>query len=223
MDSIINNFTIDYDAVILAAGDFPQHLLPIKILKQAKNLFVCDGALADLLKLEITPTAIIGDGDSISNALKERFSAIYHQVEEQEENDLTKATRYALAHIGREKDSLLRPRICYIGATGKREDHTLGNIALMMYYYQALGIAPIMVTDYGYFYAVEGKHTFFSLPKQQVSVFNCSCTSLKSVGLKWDLYPMKQLWQGTLNEALGDCFTINGNGSYLVYQTFEKK
>ena len=54
MNDIINNFPIYYDAVILAAGDFPQHSLPIKILRQAKKLFVCDGALANLLKLNKT-------------------------------------------------------------------------------------------------------------------------------------------------------------------------
>lgn len=223
MNDIINNFPIYYDAVILAAGDFPQHSLPIKILRQAKKLFVCDGALANLLKLNITPTAIIGDGDSINNTLKQRFSDIYHQIEEQEENDLTKATRYALAHIDKELIGKQLPRFCYIGATGKREDHTIGNISLMMYYYKELGIIPTMITDYGYFHTSNGEHTFSSLPKQQVSVFNCSCTSLESEGLKWDIYPMKQFWQGTLNEALANSFTINGNGFYLVYQTFAQK
>ena len=133
MNNIINNFPLEYDAVILAAGDFPHHLLPIKILKQAKNLFVCDGALQNLLDLEIIPTAIIGDGDSLNDTLKQQFNDIYHQVNEQEENDLTKATRYAIAHIDKQINNSKRPRFCYIGATGKREDHTLGNISLMVH------------------------------------------------------------------------------------------
>ena len=223
MNAIINNFPLEYDAVILAAGNFPHHLLPIKILKQAKLLFVCDGALASLLDLDITPTAIIGDGDSLSPQLKEQYKAIYHHVPEQEENDLTKATRFAIATLQKEKTTKQRYHICYIGATGKREDHTMGNIALLSFYQQQLNISPTMVTDHGYFTATEGEHHFAAMPRQQVSIFNFSCQSLTSEGLKWSIFPMQQLWQGTLNEALSNSFTIQGDGSYLVYQTFEGK
>lgn len=223
MNNIINNFPLEYDAVILAAGDFPHHLLPIKILKQAKNLFVCDGALQNLLDLEIIPTAIIGDGDSLNDTLKQQFKDIYHQVNEQEENDLTKATRYAIAHIDKQINNSKRPRFCYIGATGKREDHTLGNISLMVHYYESLGIVPTMVTDYGWFTVGNGRKTFVSMPRQQVSIFNFGCESLTSEALRYPLYPVKEWWQGTLNEALADYFTIEGNGRYLVYQTFDVK
>lgn len=212
-----------YDAVILAAGEFPTHVLPIRILKHAKLLFVCDGALADLLELGITPTAVIGDGDSLSPSLKEQFKDIYHQVDEQESNDLTKATHYALEHLRQTAADTLRPRICYLGASGKREDHTLANIALMMHYFDTLGIQPTMATDYGWFTPACGNATFRSFAGQQVSIFNFSCKELSSNGLKWNIYPFGHLWQGTLNEALGKSFTIRSDGEYLVYRTYQGK
>ena len=42
-----------FNSVILAAGDFPTHVLPLRILRTTDNLIVCDGALKDLLEYDI--------------------------------------------------------------------------------------------------------------------------------------------------------------------------
>ena len=208
-----------FSAVILAAGDFPTHVLPLHILRTAENLIVCDGALEDLLEYDIEPTAVVGDGDSLSEELKQRYAHIYHPISEQEFNDLTKATLFARSHLKMDASTHTRPRFCYLGATGKREDHTLGNISLMLYYYRQLAIDPVMITDYGYFVAASGTMRFDSFPGQQVSIFNATCKELTSNGLKWDIYPFSELWQGTLNEALSNEFTIQADGDYLIYRT----
>ena len=208
-----------FSAAILAAGDFPNHVLPLRILRTAKNLIVCDGALEELLDYEIAPTAVVGDGDSLSEELKQRYAHIYHPISEQEFNDLTKATLFARSHLKMDASTHTRPRFCYLGATGKREDHTLGNISLMLYYYRQLAIDPVMITDYGYFVAASGSMRFASYPGQQVSIFNATCKELSSSGLKWDIYPFSELWQGTLNEALSSEFTVHADGDYLLYRT----
>lgn len=211
------------DAVILANGDYPTHSIPARLLHETTPLYCCDCAGEKALqdpKLEIA--AVVGDGDSLPPRLQERIGGRFIHIEEQEDNDLTKATRYAMAHFS---PSLLdsRPTILYLGATGKREDHTLGNISLMMRYHKEMNLKPVMATDYGWFVPVTGDACFESFQGQQVSLFNLSCTELTGTGLKWDPYATTQLWQGTLNEALGDLFTIKANGDYLVYRTFEKK
>ena len=210
---------VSFSAVILAAGDFPNHVLPLRILRTTKNLIVCDGALEELLEYEIEPTALVGDGDSLSEELKQRYAHIYHPISEQEFNDLTKATLFARSHLKMDESTHTRPRFCYLGATGKREDHTLGNISLMLYYYRQLSIAPLMLTDYGWFVPASGTNTFSSFAGQQVSIFNASCKELSSEGLKWDIYPFSEIWQGTLNEALSTSFTIHADGDYLIYRT----
>jgi len=189
------------------------------ILRTAENLIVCDGALEDLLEYDIEPTAVVGDGDSLSEELKQRYAHIYHPISEQEFNDLTKATLFARSHLKMDASTHTRPRFCYLGATGKREDHTLGNISLMLYYYRQLAIDPVMVTDYGYFVAASGTMRFESFPGQQVSIFNATCKELSSNGLKWDIFPFSELWQGTLNEALSNEFTIQADGDYIIYRT----
>lgn len=212
-----------FDAVILASGDFPSHKIPLDILCHERPLIVCDDAIVKLeafnrrqTALSIEPMAIVGDGDSIPAELQRKYANIWHQIDEQDDNDLTKATKYLL-----ERHSV--SQIAYLGATGKREDHTLGNIALLPYYKRVLGIRPTMITDYGYFIPASGETTFESFEGQQVSIFNFSCRHLEGKGLKWAPFTFQELWQGTLNEAVGNEFVIRGDGEYLIYRTFEKK
>ena len=204
-----------YDCVILGDGDFPSHPVGLGILRNAKFLCCCDGAGKKAIERGIHPDAIVGDGDSLDEEFKKQHADIIHMVSEQEYNDLTKNTRYCISKGFR--------RIAYLGCTGKREDHTLGNISLMSFYHKQFGITPVMITDYGFFTPAEGENTFKSFAGQQVSIFNIDSDSLTSEGLKWDAYPYKQWWQGTLNEALSDKFTIKADGQYIIYQTFDKK
>ena len=197
----------DFDAVILAHGDFPQAEIPLDLLRQAPFVCACDGAVNHYPQAD----AIVGDGDSVPESLRNRLI----QIEEQEDNDLTKATRYCL--------SKGMKRIVYLGTTGKREDHTLGNISLIVRYVQEMGIEPLLATDYGWFVVAEGESEFESFKGQQVSIFNMSCNALSSEGLLWQAYPYRQWWQGTLNESAGDSFTLKGDGFYLVYRTYQAK
>lgn len=205
----------NFEAVILANGDFPTNINPLTILRSADYLVCCDLAGLTAIENGIKPDAIIGDGDSLPKEFKEKYASIFHAVSEQDDNDLTKATHYV--------KSLGKKRIAYIGATGKREDHTLANIALMVDYYRDLGLDPVMITDYGWFVVADGNRNFETFPRQQVSLFNISCTSLKSEGLKWNAYPFTKFWQGTLNEATSSTVTIKSNGIYIAYFTFEAK
>lgn len=238
----------DFSAVILADGDFPSHAIPLGILHQTRRLICCDGALLTLFKHQ--PQEIerlraegklfgVGDGDSLPQGLKAQYADIFHAVSEQEDNDLTKATRFTirLMNACRTEKTADRKgqdakknemnhslsRVAYLGATGKREDHTLGNIALMMRYLCEFGIQPEMYTDYGWFTPAQGDATFSTFARQQMSIFNFSCTQLESTGLRWQSYAYQEWWQGTLNECLGDQVSFHADGSYMVYRTYEAK
>lgn len=201
-----------FDAVILANGDFPRHPVALAILRSGCPVVCCDGAASHL---PFSPTAVVGDGDSLSLEEKKRLGDIFHQVDEQEDNDLTKATRLCLARGWRQ--------IAYLGATGKREDHTMGNISLLVRYMRDMGLRPTMITDYGYFTPARGRQLFSAFPRQQVSIFNYGCRELASEGLRWQAYPYQMDWQGTLNEAVGHSFTLTADGYYLVFRTFKAK
>ena len=211
-----------FDGVIFADGDCPTHPIPLGILRSGRPVIACDNAGAQLItKWNMLPDAIVGDGDSLPQQFKDRYKDIIHYVAEQDYNDLTKATRFFLEHY--RSPGTKHPRICYIGCTGKREDHTLGNISLPTFYRQEFGVEGVLPTDFGWFVYCHGACEFESIPNQQVSIFNLNCSSLTSQGLQWPIYPFAQWWQGTVNNALGNAFSIDGNGDYIVYRTYEAK
>ena len=211
-----------FDGIIFADGDCPTHPIPLGILRSGRPVIACDNAGAQLItKWNMLPDAIVGDGDSLPQQFKDRYKDIIHYVAEQDYNDLTKATRFFLEHY--RSPGTKHPRICYIGCTGKREDHTLGNISLPTFYRQEFGVEGVLPTDFGWFVYCHGACEFESIPNQQVSIFNLNCSALTSQGLQWPIYPFAQWWQGTVNNALGNAFSIDGNGDYIVYRTYEAK
>ena len=205
----------EFDAVVLCNGSFPEHNVALRVLHGARYLCCCDGAAQQCAARGIVPDAVVGDGDSLPPALRQRFAGVLHIVGEQEYNDMTKATRFCMERGAR--------RIAYVGATGLREDHTLGNISLLAYYRREFGIEVAMFTDHGCFVAAGGRTVFGSFEGQQVSIFNMGCSKIESEGLRWPCYAYRELWQGTLNEATGPQFVLDGDGGYIVYQTYEAK
>ena len=197
----------NFDAVIIANGEFPTHAAPLNILHHAAHLIACDGAVIRVPHADI----VIGDGDSVPAEYRDRLI----QIDEQDDNDLTKATRYCVERGWK--------RIAYLGCTGKREDHTLGNISLLMRYYRDMHVEGILYTDYGFFTPAYGNRTFPSMKGQQVSLFNFGSHQITSEGLRWDAYNFSEWWQGTLNESLGDSFSLQADSYYLVYQTYDTK
>ena len=204
----------DIDAVIVANGDFPSAKIPIQILQRAKIVVCCDGGADEYIAKGFTPDIIIGDGDSLSAENRERFADIIHYDADQETNDQTKAVKFLL-----DKGLL---NIAIVGATGKRDDHTLGNIALLAEYLR-MGATVRSYTDYGVFIPCSGSNTFNCKAGAQVSIFNISAKNLTSEGLTYPIYDFTAWWQGTLNEATAEQFTINASGDYIVYITYESK
>lgn len=204
-----------FDAVILGNGDYPSHAIPLGILRHARHIFCCDGAGVSLIERGIVPEAIIGDGDSLPQDFKRKYADIIHIVNEQEHNDQTKATLFCREQGYR--------RIAYVGATGRREDHTIGNVSLLMDYIADYGMEPVMVTDHGYFIPCRGRNEFVTFARQQVSIFNMGYTKISAEGLAWRTYDYRRWWQGTLNEAEEDRVVIDTDGNCIVFFTHDAK
>ena len=197
-----------FDAVIVAGGEFPTAPQPLEILQSAPYVVCCDGAADRYIATGRVPDAIVGDGDSISAENREKFAHLLHIISEQESNDQTKAVRYLLEHGMR--------RIAIVGATGRREDHTIGNISLLIEYARA-GCQARSFTDHGMFVPCNGTTTNKCRKGQQVSIFSITARDLSAEGLLYPIYDFNNWWQGTLNECTGDEFTIKANGEYLLF------
>ena len=201
-------------AVILADGSFPVHHYPLSFLRDAEHIICCDGSAESLFLAGLEPEAIVGDLDSLAPGIEERFADRLFKDSEQDTNDLTKAVRWCINKRYEE--------IVILGATGKREDHTIGNISLLAEY--AREIKVIMVTDTGTFMPLLKSSVVKCFPGQQVSIFSINPeTAVTSKGLKYQLQNLKlhNWWRATLNEAEGDSFELQFDGGPLiVYQKF---
>jgi len=191
----------DRKVVILANGLFPKAQQGLDLLKSADQLICCDGAADKLIASGMSPHVIVGDMDSVSDEVKELYASIIIHSDDQESNDLTKAVHYCI-----EKGY---PSVSILGATGLREDHTLGNISLMMEYYPRIEVQ--IISDYGKFLLVSSGEQVQSFIGEKISFFsidNRVCVS--STGL---LYPLKDMrlsnwYRATLNEATADRFML---------------
>jgi thiamine pyrophosphokinase len=201
--------------VIIANGCFPRHGIPLKALREAGTIVCCDGAVSKLVAHGLEPGYIVGDMDSIMPAHVAQYAGILYPSAGQETNDLMKAVHFCRTHGV--------DRVCIVGATGERDDHSLGNISLLAEFATMLHGAE-MLTDYGRFTPLLASATLESYAGQQVSVF-CMTPHLcmDAEGLK---YPLRGVvfdswWKGTLNEALGSRFRILfENGKVIIFRAY---
>lgn len=198
---------MEIEAVVLANGEYPTNPQPLRVLAEAPYVVCCDGGADEYIRRGNVPDVIIGDGDSLSPENRERFASILHYNPDQETNDQTKAINYLLSKGKR--------NIAIVGATGKREDHTLGNISLLIDYMHA-GADARIYTDYGILIPCRDTCTFGCHPGQQVSIINFTAHRLHGTGLVYPLSDFTNWWQGTLNECTCTEFTIEAEGEYLI-------
>ena len=195
--------------VILASGLFPTTERALRYLREADFLACCDGAANDCVAAGFKPDVIVGDGDSIAPNVMERYADRVVRIAEQETNDLSKTFHHCL-QLGR-RDSFV-----ILGATGKREDHALANLALLMDYAEEHADV-MMVSDFGTFYPCCDTKRLSVNPGQEVSIWNFGASYFSAEGLMYPLYDFTKLWQGTLNVATRPDIAVHAKGNFLLY------
>ncbi|HRG62662.1 MAG TPA: thiamine diphosphokinase [Burkholderiales bacterium] len=206
---------------ICANGLFPTDTEVIARLKNGSPIIACDGALNAMSKHGIVADFAIGDGDSLDySRLQDFIKNPYIQIDDQNTNDLTKAINFIAENYGCNQSILI------FAATGLREDHTLGNIALLeQYSTQFKQIA--MLSDFGILEALPaGTHRLNSVIGQQISFFCFNQkTEISCEELKWPLVNKNflALNHGTLNQATAAHINLESNGSVIVFRAFEVK
>lgn len=199
-------------AVIIGNGDFPKKEYPLYLLSRADYIVCCDGALDRYLRytrdhsMTRLPDAVIGDMDSISASSRKKYAHLAVKVDDQETNDQTKAFDYVIRTF---KDV---SEIIFLAATGKREDHTLGNMSLLMEYVRrddvkASGIHIEMVSDYSTIIPVTDSTELDCGQGRSISIISPdSSLRIRSKGLQWptDNVIFDNWWKATLNRASED-------------------
>lgn len=205
--------------VILADGEPPSHAIPLSILRMAENVVACDGGWKTSVSLGRVPDAVVGDGDSLTRddiAELERLGVPVVNDSEQDTNDLCKAFRYVMR-------SGCAGRIFILGATGRREDHAIGNIFHLFDLADANPDVSI-VTDSGVFEPVmpPGRRwNDMSGVDSPISIFaSHPDAKMTSTGLRWPLDGVRFdfLWKGTLNRIESACFVIGTDRPAIVFR-----
>ena len=199
--------------VILCDGVFPKTEYPRYLMRMADFIICCDGALVKFLRNskaifgeERLPDLVIGDMDTLSMKMQQKYAQIITKEEEQEHNDLTKAVRWAVNNI---EDI---EYIYILGATGGRPEHTVGNAGLLMEYtrmfdLEGRGIMMESVSDFGTMFAVTDTVSLDCGEGRQISIFSPDNTlKISSEGLAWptDEVVFDNWWKATLNRASQD-------------------
>ena len=205
----------DPKIVILANGLFPTAQRGLDLLKAADLLICCDGAADKLIAKGMSPHVIIGDMDSLSTEVSELYASLMIQSDEQESNDLTKAVHYCIEEG--------YPSVTILGATGLREDHTLGNISLMMEYYPRIEVQ--IISDFGVFFLAQSGEQIPTFVEEKISFFSIdNRVRVSSTGLK---YPLNDLqlsnwYRASLNEATANHFILNFESDHplIVYRAW---
>ena len=199
--------------VILGNGAFPAEPYPLFLLDQAEGVVCCDGAIEKWLEHDASarPLAIVGDLDSVPARLKEQFSSVLVPVTEQEHNDQTMALAWVLENHPEVSE------IVFLGATGLREDHTIGNLGLLMDYPRQFNLGErklSMVSDFGTAFVVTDSSDLHLGEGRRISLFSAD-NSLRvcSEGLEWPLDEVvfDAWWKATLNRTSAPIVSLHFN------------
>ncbi len=197
--------------VILGNGAFPTEPYPVYLLDSAEGVVCCDGALEKWLKhnASAAPLAVIGDMDSLSAQLQERFSSVLVKVDEQDDNDQTKALRWVLENHPEVTE------IVFLGATGLREDHTIGNLGLLMDYPRQFDLGErrlSMVSDFGTAFVITDTCDLHLGEGRRISLFSAdNSLRITSEGLQWPLDDVvfDAWWKATLNRTVSPIVSLH--------------
>lgn len=174
-------------------------------------LRACDGCVCcDRLPPVGAPPLlqVVGDMDTPHDFVPPHLLTDCHA--DQETNDLTKALRWTLAHY---PDA----EIDYFAVTGKREDHTLANLALISEWKRAARI----FTNAGRFTVLPaGEHTFAVAVGEPVSFLSFDVQHLTVRGVVWPVENLllNSLWRATLNRTQADTLVIHCEAPLFLYQ-----
>ncbi len=200
-------------AVILCDGDIPQKPMIQQELSGAELFIAADGGANQAHDLDFQPDIIIGDLDSYTVSGKEKAFVI--RDKDQETNDLEKALTFALKKSVND--------VTVFGATGKRLDHTLKNLSVLLQYNSKFD-SIVLIDNYATIKIIESPFKASFDIGAIISLFPISgkVEGITTKGLK---YPLRDealengIRDGSSNEAIEETVEIKFKKGDLLLLT----
>ena len=202
--------SLDSSSVLIANGKKPKNKKIIEILKNAKNVICVDNGYELASELNITPSVVIGDLDSVDiNKISKDILII--KDEDQNTNDLEKTLNYCLGKNIRD--------IILVGVTGERDDQNLATILISLEYIEQLNIE--ILSDLYSIEFVNGERDFEVTPMREVSLISMDKENIITTqGLKYNLDKSKlsSATHGISNYSIGENFYISCSSPLIVFR-----
>ncbi|MEK6754872.1 MAG: thiamine diphosphokinase [Bacteroidota bacterium] len=205
-------------ALVIANGEVPKKRLLQSLARESSIVICADGGANSALKFGILPDAIVGDLDSIhAEALVKLRKVPRYEDRDDESTDLEKAIAWALKQK--------YDHIVVVGASGKRIDHTLGNLGVLPKFYPDAVIR--FVDDLGEVMYVGRELTFEAKRGDVVSLIPLTrCEGITTEGLRYALDNEALelgVREGTSNVVVNTPVTIKvKKGHLLLYKLFAR-
>lgn len=197
--------------VIIGGADINNYSYIKTRLKADDFAIYCDSGLKHLEQLEVTPSLIVGDFDSHNDPHMDVETIILPC--EKDDTDTVFAVKEA---VKRGFDSFL-----LVGVVGRRLDHTLGNVSILLYL-DSLGKPAEIIDDYSEMTIAASSPTYISDSCAFFSLL-CICGNTNGVTIENAKYPLQDATitadyqYGISNEVLpGEVAKVTVSGGKLL-------
>lgn len=200
--------------LILANGEPPSQEGLARLAADHDLFLATDGAALTAARLGVYPDIVSGDFDSLDldTARGELPDAEFIPTPDQNRTDLEKAFGIALT---RGADS-----VTVAGAAGRRLDHTLGNVSLLLRWRTDYSELPVVfAADSSETRAVIGEIILNTAAGDAVSLLSFDGKARVSIsGVRWPLnnHPLAVGVSGLLNEATEPRVAITAEGGTII-------
>lgn len=167
-------------AALIANGAIHDYRSIAAFLKNYQTIIAVDGGLWHCEAMKIKPDYLIGDLDSVSKELIDKFPdvSIHRFAIDKNETDLFLAIQFAFQQLGLE-------RIGIFGGLEKRTDHALANLHLMRSYPRKV----FLETENELLFAIDEINEIDCYPGQTLSLIplGVPAEGVTTHGLKWEI------------------------------------
>ena len=202
-------YSFNDPVIVIANGSFPSHPIAKNYLNKSGTIICTDGAADKLIDSGKNPDIIIGDFDSTSIKGKDRTGK-WIETPDQNKTDLEKTFEWCIMNNIK--------KIVLLGSSGKREDHTIGNLFTLAKYHDEIQCE--IITNHAKIICVSGKNYIFADTNQNISII--ATEPIERITLDGLQYNMKNesllpSARAISNKAISDKFYLESTGKVLVF------
>ena len=202
-------YSFNDPVIVIANGSFPSHPIAKNYLNKSGTIICTDGAADKLIDSGKNPDIIIGDFDSTSIKGKNRTGK-WIETPDQNKTDLEKTFEWCIMNNIK--------KIVLLGSSGKREDHTIGNLFTLAKYHDEIQCE--IITNHAKIICVSGENYIFADNNQNISIIATEPIERITLdGLQYNIKNESLLpsTRAISNKAISDKFYLESTGKVLVF------